>query len=67
MKFTLSTLFHKKKPVEQVVEENNQKVHDIKNQMAGDILKIEREVRRLHKQIQESTAYKVAIATGRIK
>jgi hypothetical protein len=59
-------LFPKEKSVEQVVIDNNQKVHDIKNQMAGDILGIELEVRKLHKKIKNSTAYKVAVATGRI-
>jgi hypothetical protein len=63
----LERLFRKKKPVEQVVEENNQKVHDIKNQMTGDILRIEYEVRKLHKSIRNSTAYKVAVATGRTR
>jgi hypothetical protein len=62
----LDTLFGKRKPVEQVVAENNQKVHDLKNQSAKDILRFELEVRRLHQQIKDSTAYKVAVATGRI-
>jgi hypothetical protein len=66
MKSMLEILFPKKKPVEQVVAENNQKVHDIKNEWTGDVLKFEYELRKLHKEVKASTAYKVAVATGRV-
>lgn len=48
-------------------DRKEQQAHDIKNQMTRDILEIQSQVSQINRYIENSTAYRVAKASGRDK